>query len=43
MAYYLPAIKSVIVILFILKIGDVLELGFEHVYLIIKCNESTRS
>ena len=30
----LPAIKSVIVILLILKIGDVLELGFEHVYLL---------
>lgn len=31
----LPAIKSVIVILLILKIGDVLELGFEHVYLLL--------
>ncbi|MGM0955606.1 MAG: ABC transporter permease [Bacillota bacterium] len=31
----LPAIKSVIVILLILKIGDTLELGFEHVYLLL--------
>jgi putative aldouronate transport system permease protein len=31
----LPAIKSVIVVLLILKIGDVLELGFEHVYLLL--------
>lgn len=31
----LPAIRSVIIILLILKIGDVLELGFEHVYLLI--------
>ncbi|AOV08610.1 protein lplB [Sporosarcina ureilytica] len=31
----LPAIKSVIIILLILKIGDVLELGFEHVYLLL--------
>lgn len=31
----LPAIKSVIVILLILKIGDVLELGFEHVFLLL--------
>ncbi|UDF15628.1 sugar ABC transporter permease [Bacillus pumilus] len=31
----LPAIKSVIVVLLILKIGDTLELGFEHVYLLI--------
>lgn len=31
----LPAIRSVIVILLILKIGDVLELGFEHVYLLL--------
>src|SRR5690625_335058 len=31
----LPSIKSVIVILLILKIGDVLELGFEHVFLLL--------
>lgn len=31
----LPAIRSVIIILLILKIGDVLELGFEHVYLML--------
>ena len=31
----LPAIRSVIIVLLILKIGDVLELGFEHVYLLI--------
>ncbi|MBD2843650.1 sugar ABC transporter permease [Paenibacillus sp. IB182496] len=31
----LPAIRSVIVVLLILKIGDVLELGFEHVYLLL--------
>jgi putative aldouronate transport system permease protein len=31
----LPAIKGVIVVLLILKIGDVLELGFEHVYLLL--------
>lgn len=31
----LPAIRSVIVILLILKIGDILELGFEHVYLLL--------
>ncbi|OLS35544.1 sugar ABC transporter permease [Bacillus sp. MRMR6] len=31
----LPSIKSVIIILLILKIGDVLELGFEHVYLLL--------
>jgi len=31
----LPAIRSVIVILLILKIGDVLELGFEHIYLLL--------
>ncbi|WP_202076559.1 ABC transporter permease [Caldalkalibacillus salinus] len=31
----LPAIKSVIIILLILKIGDVLELGFEHVFLLL--------
>lgn len=37
----LPAIKSVIVVLLILKIGDVLELGFEHVYLLL--NSTNRS
>jgi putative aldouronate transport system permease protein len=31
----LPAIRSVIVVLLILKIGDILELGFEHVYLLL--------
>jgi len=31
----LPAIRSVIVVLLILKIGDVLELGFEHVFLLL--------
>ena len=31
----LPGIRSVIVILLILKIGDVLELGFEHVFLLL--------
>lgn len=31
----LPSIRSVIVILLILKIGDVLELGFEHIYLLL--------
>ncbi len=31
----LPSIRSVIVVLVILKIGDVLELGFEHVYLLL--------
>jgi len=31
----LPAIRSVIVILLILKIGDILELGFEHIYLLL--------
>ncbi|SDP07700.1 carbohydrate ABC transporter membrane protein 1, CUT1 family [Litchfieldia salsa] len=31
----LPSIKNVIIILLILKIGDVLELGFEHVYLLL--------
>ncbi len=34
----LPAIKSVIVVLLILKIGDTLELGFEHVFAV-KCNK----
>ncbi|KAB8137598.1 sugar ABC transporter permease [Gracilibacillus oryzae] len=37
----LPAIRSVIIVLLILKIGDVLELGFEHVYLLL--NSSNRS
>lgn len=37
----LPAIKSVIVVLLILKIGDVLELGFEHIYLLL--NSSNRN
>src|SRR5690625_2733586 len=37
----LPAIRSVIVILLILKIGDVLELGFEHVSLLL--NSTNRS
>jgi len=31
----LPSIRSVIVVLVILKIGDVLELGFEHIYLLL--------
>ncbi|WP_199621109.1 ABC transporter permease [Paenibacillus alkalitolerans] len=31
----LPSIRSVIVVLLILKIGDVLELGFEHVFLLL--------
>lgn len=31
----LPSIRSVIVVLLILKVGDVLELGFEHVYLLL--------
>lgn len=31
----LPAIRSVIVILLLLKIGDVLELGFEHIFLLL--------
>lgn len=34
----LPAIKGVIVVLLILKIGDVLELGFEHVYLLLNAS-----
>jgi putative aldouronate transport system permease protein len=37
----LPAIRSVIIVLLILKIGDVLELGFEHVYLLL--NSMNRS
>jgi len=31
----LPSIRGVIITLFILKIGDILELGFEHVYLML--------
>lgn len=31
----LPALRSVIIVLLILKIGAVLELGFEHVYLLL--------
>ncbi|TDQ42948.1 ABC transporter permease [Aureibacillus halotolerans] len=34
----LPSIRSVIIILLILKIGDVLELGFEHVYLLLNAS-----
>lgn len=34
----LPAIRSVIIVLLILKIGDVLELGFEHVYLLLNAS-----
>ena len=34
----IPSIKAVIVILLILKIGDVLELGFEHVYLLLNAS-----
>ncbi|WP_163580288.1 ABC transporter permease [Gracilibacillus saliphilus] len=37
----LPAIRNVIIVLLILKIGDVLELGFEHVYLLL--NSSNRN
>ncbi|UOQ50544.1 sugar ABC transporter permease [Gracilibacillus salinarum] len=37
----IPAIRNVIIVLLILKIGDVLELGFEHVYLLL--NSSNRS
>lgn len=37
----LPAIRSVIIVLLILKIGNVLELGFEHVYLLL--NASNRN
>lgn len=37
----LPSIRGVIIILLILKIGDVLELGFEHVYLLL--NSSNRA
>ncbi|CAM3381706.1 ABC transporter permease [Marinicrinis lubricantis] len=31
----LPAIRSVIIVLLILKIGDIMELSFEHVYLLL--------
>ncbi|MCT8139606.1 sugar ABC transporter permease [Anaerobacillus sp. CMMVII] len=31
----IPAIKSVIIVLLILKVGDVLELGFEHIFLLL--------
>ncbi|MFC5989128.1 ABC transporter permease [Marinicrinis lubricantis] len=31
----LPSIRSVIVVLLLLKIGDVLELGFEHIFLLL--------
>ncbi|WP_159887294.1 ABC transporter permease [Paenibacillus puerhi] len=31
----LPAIRSVIVILMLLKLGDILELGFDHVFLLL--------
>nr|WP_258525457.1 ABC transporter permease subunit [Paenibacillus sp. YN15] len=31
----LPCIRSTIIILFILKIGDILELGFEHMFLLL--------
>ena len=34
----IPSIKGVIVTLLILKIGDVLELGFEHVYLLLNAS-----
>ncbi|WP_416151164.1 ABC transporter permease [Salipaludibacillus sp. HK11] len=34
----LPSIRSVIIVLLILKIGDVLELGFEHVYLLLNAS-----
>ncbi|SEN53353.1 carbohydrate ABC transporter membrane protein 1, CUT1 family [Amphibacillus marinus] len=37
----LPSIRSVIIVLLILKIGNVLELGFEHVYLLL--NASNRN
>ncbi|WP_245937377.1 ABC transporter permease [Saliterribacillus persicus] len=37
----IPAIRNVIIVLLILKIGDVLELGFEHVYLLL--NSSNRN
>jgi putative aldouronate transport system permease protein len=30
----LPALKSTIVILFILRLGSVMDIGFEHVYLL---------
>jgi putative aldouronate transport system permease protein len=31
----LPSIRSTILILFILKLGDILELGFDHVFLLV--------
>lgn len=31
----LPSIRSTILIMFILKLGDILELGFDHVYLLL--------
>jgi putative aldouronate transport system permease protein len=31
----LPSIRSTIVILFVLRLGDILDLGFEHVYLLL--------
>lgn len=31
----LPAIRPVIIVMFILSIGDILELGFEHMYLLL--------
>lgn len=34
----IPAIRSVIIIMLILKIGDVLELGFEHVFLLLNAS-----
>ncbi|HZG56956.1 sugar ABC transporter permease [Paenibacillus sp.] len=37
----LPSIRSVIIVLLILKIGDVLELGFEHVYLLLNAMNRT--
>lgn len=37
----IPTIRNVIIVLLILKIGDVLELGFEHVYLLL--NSSNRN
>lgn len=30
----LPAIRSTIIVLFILRLGDVLDIGFEHIYLL---------
>ncbi|MFA9557846.1 ABC transporter permease [Evansella sp. AB-rgal1] len=34
----LPSIRSVIIVLLILKIGDTLELGFEHIYLLLNAS-----